>query len=67
MTDRDLILTQVQECRRVNADIRSLFEHYYENDMTKDEVANILLGIDGLSEIRFAQLEEMIRNLVVDK
>lgn len=47
---------QIMTCWNVTDDINSLYKHYGDKDMTQDQVANILLGLKELYDIKFESL-----------
>lgn len=48
----------------ITNDIDVLFEHIMERDVTKDEVANILLGMKELYNIKFERTFEIFEQCV---
>ncbi len=69
MTDRFDLEQQIMACWNVTSDIDTLCESVIESDMTTDQIANILLGMKQLYELKFDKLfrtfEELIREGVV--
>jgi len=69
MTDRFDLEQQIMACWNVTSDIDTLCEGVIESDMTTDQIANILLGMKQLYELKFDKLfrtfEELIREGVV--
>jgi hypothetical protein len=69
MTDRFDLEQQILACWNVTSDIDTLCEGVIESDMTTDQIANILLGMKQLYELKFDKMfmtfEELIREGVV--
>lgn len=66
MTDRFDLEQQILACWGVTSDIDDLFEEVMENsDFTKDQITNVLLGLNAIYEIKFNKLfrtfEQMIK------
>ena len=47
---------QIMECWHVVSDIKTLSEEVIEGDYSKDQITNVLLGIEHLYDIRFNKL-----------
>lgn len=66
MSDRFDFEQQLLNCWQVTADIDTLCEGALEQDLTIDQIANVLLGINELYELRFNKcfntFEELIRS-----
>jgi hypothetical protein len=56
------ILEQLALCKGINTDINCLLEEVIEGEPTPDQIANMLLGVMQLSEVRFAKLERLLSN-----
>ncbi len=70
MTDRFDLEQQIMACWNVTSDIDTLCEGVLESDMTTDQIANILLGMKQLYELKFDKMfrtfEELIQNRRLD-
>ena len=47
---------QIMSCWNVTSDLKDLNEALLESDLTKDQISNILTGIEQLYQIRFDKL-----------
>ena len=56
MSDRFDLEQQIMACWNVTSDIDTLCEGVLESDMTTDQIANILLGMKQLYELKFDKL-----------
>ena len=69
MTDRFDLEQQIMACWNVTSDIDTLCEGVIESDMTTDQIANILLGMKQLYELKFNKLfntfEELTRKGII--
>jgi uncharacterized protein YeeX (DUF496 family) len=69
MTNRFDLEQQIMACWNVTSDIDTLCEGVIESDMTTDQIANILLGMKQLYELKFDKMfrtfEELHREGVV--
>lgn len=65
METRFKLEEQIMDCWHVTDDINVLFEAVCDEDITEDEVQNVLLGLKTLYHIKFQRLfstfEDMIR------
>ncbi len=70
MSDRFDLEQQIMACWNVTSDIDTLCEGVLESDMTTDQIANILLGMKQLYELKFDKMfrtfEELIQNRRLD-
>jgi len=57
--------TQIMSCWNITTDLKDLAEGALENDMSHDQIANALIGMRELYELRFdklfRQFEQMVR------
>jgi hypothetical protein len=51
-------------CWHVTTDIKDLSEEVLEGDMTKDQITNVLIGMEQMYEIRFNKLFRQFEQLV---
>jgi len=64
MTDRFDLEQQIMACWNVTSDIDTLCEGVIESDMTTDQIANILLGMKQLYELKFDKLFRTFEELI---
>lgn len=62
MTDRFDLEQDIMKCWNVTDDINLVYKNVMENDMTTDDIANALLGLKTLYEMKF---EELFRDFEV--
>ena len=55
---------QILSCWHVTTDIKDLSEEVLEGDMTKDQITNVLMGMEQMYEIRFNKLFRQFEQLV---
>ncbi len=55
---------QIMSCWYVTTDIKDLSEEVLEGDMTKDQITNVLMGMEQMYEIRFNKLFRQFEQLV---
>lgn len=68
MVDRFDLEQQIMKCWNVTDDIDLLYRTYYNSDtMSKDEVANFLLGIQTIYNSRFEELFDTFTKLIADR
>jgi hypothetical protein len=66
--DRFDLEQSILKCWSVTEDIELLYENVMENDeLTKDDIANTLLGIQNLCELKFAKMWDIFGKLIEDK
>ncbi len=60
---------QLLECWNVTKDIKTVFEGVCDSSpaLTEDQIANALLGLETLYELKFNKLWSMFENGVRDK
>ena len=66
MTDRFDLEQQIMACWNVTSDIDTLCEGVIESDMTTDQIANILLGMKQLYELKFDKMFRTYEELIQD-
>lgn len=64
MTDRFDLEQSILQCWNVTSDIDLLMENVLESDMTKDQIANVLLGIKELYELKFQKCFNTFEHLL---
>ena len=62
--DRFEMETQIMSCWNVTTDLKDLTEGVLEHDMSQDQIANALMGMQELYEIRFDKLFRIFEQLV---
>ena len=62
--DRFDMEQQIMSCWNVTTDIKDLSEEVLEGDMTKDQITNVLIGMEQMYEIRFNKLFRQFEQLV---
>lgn len=55
---------EIMNCWRVTDDVNILFENVMEKDLTTDQIANTLLGIEELYKMKFEKLFFTFEQLV---
>lgn len=56
MTTQFDLEQQILSCWNVTTDINVLYRTVMDGDMTKDEIANVLLGITSLYNLKFNEM-----------
>ncbi len=62
--DRFDFETQIMSCWGITTDLKDLSEEVLEGDLTKDQITNVLIGIEQLYNIRFEKLFRQFEQLV---
>lgn len=62
--DRFEMETQIMSCWNITTDLKDLTEGVLEYDMSHDQIANALMGMQELYEIRFDKLFRSFEQLV---
>jgi hypothetical protein len=62
--DRLEMETQIMSCWNITTDLKDLTEGVLEYDMSPDQIANALMGMQELYEIRFDKLFRTFEQLV---
>lgn len=57
----------IHDCWNVTKDIDTLFEAIMEKDLTRDQIANILLGMQELYSLKFDHLFSTFEQMINDK
>jgi hypothetical protein len=66
-TDRFDLEQNIMRCWNVTEDIDLLYENVMEKDMTTDDIANALLGLKQLYEMKFNKLWDNFEQLIKDE
>ncbi len=64
MADRFMFEEKIMDCWRIVDDVRDLNTQYMNGSMTEDQVANYLLGLETIYQIKFEQLFHMFEKMV---
>jgi hypothetical protein len=67
MSDRFDFEQQIFDCWNVTKDINTLFEAVVDKDLTTDQIANALLGMHQIYELKFGKLFDMFEELSYKK
>ena len=62
--DRFEFETQIMSCWGVTTDLNDLSEEVLEGDLTKDQITNVLIGIEQMYNSRFAKLFRQFEQLI---
>lgn len=66
MADRFDLEQNIMQCWNVTDDINLLYENVMEKDLTPDQVANTLLGMKQIYEMKFNKLWDNFEKLVAE-
>jgi len=66
MSDRFDLEQHIMACWNITSDIDTLCEGVLESDMTTDQIANILLGMKQLYELKFDKMFRTFEELIQD-
>jgi hypothetical protein len=67
MVDRFDLEQSILNCWNVTSDINLLYENVMESNMSTDDIANALLGIESIYEMKFEKLFRQFEQLVHSK
>ena len=67
VNDRFDLEQNIMKCWNVIEDIDLLYENVMENDMSQDDIANALLGLRVMYEMKFQKLWDNFETLIKDK
>ena len=62
--DRFDFETQIMSCWGITTDLKDLSEEVLEGDLSKDQITNVLIGIEQLYNIRFEKLFRQFEQLI---
>jgi hypothetical protein len=62
--DRFKFETQIMSCWNVTTDMKDLSDEVLEGDLSKDQITNVLIGIEHLYTIRFQKLFRQFEQLI---
>lgn len=55
---------EIHECWGVTRDIETLFEAVVEQDLTQDQISNILLGMKELYDLKFDKMFRTFETMI---
>lgn len=58
---------QIMSCWNVVTDLKDITTGVIEGDLTKDQIANMLMGTQQLYDLRFAKLFEQFEQMVQEQ
>lgn len=58
---------QIMSCWNVVTDLKDISTGVIEGDLTKDQIANMLMGAQQLYDLRFAKLFEQFEQMVQEQ
>lgn len=58
---------KLMDCWHVTSDLKTLTEGVLESDMTKDQIANVLLGLEHLYNLKFDVLFRQFKQMLADQ
>jgi hypothetical protein len=58
---------QIMECWHITDDIKILCEEIIEGDLSKDQISNVMLGLEQLYAIRFNKLFRTYEQLLAER
>lgn len=67
MTDRFDLEQNIMKCWNVTEDIDLLYRSVMEKEMTTDDIANFLLGMKTMYDLKFDELFENFEKMVGEK
>ena len=67
MVDRFDLEQDIMKCWNVTDDVDLLYRNVMEGDLSKDDIANALLGIQSLYNMRFDEMFRHFEQLIKDK
>ena len=67
MSDRFDLEQNILDCWKITDDVNLLYKNVMEEELDKDKISNVLLGLQAIYSMRFEQLWETFENLVSNK
>jgi len=58
---------QIMECWHITEDIKIVSEEIIEGDLSKDQISNMLIGLEQLYNLRFNKLFRTYEQLLSEK
>ena len=65
--DRFDLEQEITDCWQITKDISTLYEGVVESNLTSDQIANTLLGLNQLYELKFNKLFTTFEKLIAEK
>ena len=67
MSDRFDLEQNILDCWKITDDINLLYKNVMEEELDKDKISNVLLGLQAIYSMRFEQLWETFETVVRNK
>ena len=67
MSDRFDLEQNRLDCWKITDDVNLLYKNVMEEELDKDKISNVLLGLQAIYSMRFEQLWSTFENLVSNK
>ncbi len=67
MSDRFDLEQNILDCWKITDDVNLLYKNVMEEELDKDKIANVLLGLQAIYSMRFEQLWETFETIVRNK
>lgn len=67
MSDRFDLEQEILSCWKITTDVKLLYENVLEKDLTKDEIANFLLGLSTIYDMQFDKLFKIFEQLITER
>ena len=67
MSDRFDLEQNILDCWKITDDVNLLYKNVMEEELDKDKIANVLLGLQAIYSMRFEQLWETFETVVRNK
>jgi hypothetical protein len=67
MSDRFDLEQNILDCWKITDDINLLYKNVMEEELDKDKIANVLLGLQAIYSMRYEQLWETFETVVRTK
>jgi hypothetical protein len=67
MSDRFDLEQNILDCWKITDDVNLLYKNVMEEELDKDKISNVLLGLQAIYSMRFEQLWSTFENLVSNK
>ena len=64
MSDRFDLEQNILDCWKITDDVNLLYKNVMEEELDKDKISNVLLGLQAIYSMRFEQLWETFEDLV---
>ena len=64
MSDRFDLEQNILDCWKITDDVNLLYKNVMEEELDKDKISNVLLGLQAIYSMRFEQLWETFETVV---